>query len=670
MSVNKKEMALCFAAATGNYKKAEKMILQGANVNQTDKDKDKNTPLHLAAKGGHLDIVKLLVSNKAKIDLQNHRDITPLLYACQSDSVQTVEYLLAQGAKMQARSHLGNGPLHYAAKAGALNVLKFLIENKKLSPMALNNGNRWQGINNAGYDALMIAAQNGRLEVVRYLVNLGVSIYDTNYIGDSAFLLAAAHGHLSVVKFLLEQDKQGALLHSCNKVEMNALMVAVQSQSKSTVKFLIDQGINLSSTNIEEDTALDIAQENDYMAITAILQACLNLIHHSDMIQDPKLVKHLLNEGASVNMRAHVEYQTPLHCAVIAQNIPLVRALLDCGASPKDCEGRDKSGKNALELALQCDHIEAFICCLLQPANSALKLKQEKLAIEHIEHAFKEIQSLKSRLAQSEAYYFLGVELKNEIKHPKYAYQALMAVKQGTKYYEAARQELAELYLAAPVMMSESESLEDEDKKSSSEKCLSRALQFSLTSGHSEPSKNLRSRITNSVLGLGLSEANSIKDLATEEGVVDLLLQYKKLKSDFDKQQQEFFYLQKDNEVLSSSCIASQEVLAKNALELKSSQDINNLLCASLYNNQLQNISLRATLLHINATLPFNNFILNQSIVNLNPMIPQFNQTEPNLMSNSNQNQNSSSSTSKRDRDDAIPDFDNQKPVTKKRKLV
>jgi hypothetical protein len=44
---------------------AELLILNGADVNKSDIDGDTTTPLHTAAQGGHLEIVKLLVQKGA-----------------------------------------------------------------------------------------------------------------------------------------------------------------------------------------------------------------------------------------------------------------------------------------------------------------------------------------------------------------------------------------------------------------------------------------------------------------------------------------------------------------------------------------------------------------------------------------------------------------------------
>uniref|UniRef100_A0A1X7SWU7 Uncharacterized protein n=1 Tax=Amphimedon queenslandica TaxID=400682 RepID=A0A1X7SWU7_AMPQE len=69
MQTNKK---LSEAAKEGNIISVQSLLSQGANVNYQDQDHwDERTPLHIAALGGHNEVVSLLLSNGADPNIKD-----------------------------------------------------------------------------------------------------------------------------------------------------------------------------------------------------------------------------------------------------------------------------------------------------------------------------------------------------------------------------------------------------------------------------------------------------------------------------------------------------------------------------------------------------------------------------------------------------------------------
>ena len=79
------------AAASGHLDVVKLFINKGAFVDLQDKDGD--TALHYAVKGGHLEIVSELLALGAS-QLPNNLGLTPLLYACDKCSIEIVEHII------------------------------------------------------------------------------------------------------------------------------------------------------------------------------------------------------------------------------------------------------------------------------------------------------------------------------------------------------------------------------------------------------------------------------------------------------------------------------------------------------------------------------------------------------------------------------------------------
>ena len=82
---------LSAAAASGHLDVVKLFINKGAFVDLQDKDGD--TALHYAVKGGHLEIVSELLALGAS-QLPNNLGLTPLLYACDECFVEMVEHII------------------------------------------------------------------------------------------------------------------------------------------------------------------------------------------------------------------------------------------------------------------------------------------------------------------------------------------------------------------------------------------------------------------------------------------------------------------------------------------------------------------------------------------------------------------------------------------------
>mmetsp|Transcript_12130 Transcript_12130/g.36978 ORF Transcript_12130/g.36978 Transcript_12130/m.36978 type:complete len:860 (+) Transcript_12130:144-2723(+) len=167
------EMELLEFSARGLYDLVRQRLMAGVSAQYADYDK--RTPLHLAASEGHADVAELLLVN---------------------------------GARMDVRDRFGRTPIDDAIKNGSKAVLQVMKQYDGDVPAKLLDASRTME-RFRGMDLIDHAAK-GRLNKVKECVRSGVNINFSDYDHRCALHLAAAEGQLEVVKYLLEK---GALLN-------------------------------------------------------------------------------------------------------------------------------------------------------------------------------------------------------------------------------------------------------------------------------------------------------------------------------------------------------------------------------------------------------------------------------------------------------------------------
>ena len=75
-----------------------------------------NTPLHYAAKSGHLELVNRLVESGVHLHLKNNTGMTPLHLACGIGHLEVVNRLLKSGVDLNVKDEDGWAPIHYVCR--------------------------------------------------------------------------------------------------------------------------------------------------------------------------------------------------------------------------------------------------------------------------------------------------------------------------------------------------------------------------------------------------------------------------------------------------------------------------------------------------------------------------------------------------------------------------
>ncbi len=148
------------AALNGQLEKVMTMIPEMTNIDSPDESG--HTALMLAAYNGHMEIVRQLLDKGASVNLLDMEGRTALLYASTGAFPETVTLLLRRGAKLDI---VDNGEhftaLMFAAAEGHLNVVKVLMTHGADASLEDIDGDT----------AASFARKNGHNEVADYITN-------------------------------------------------------------------------------------------------------------------------------------------------------------------------------------------------------------------------------------------------------------------------------------------------------------------------------------------------------------------------------------------------------------------------------------------------------------------------------------------------------------------
>ncbi|XP_039617336.1 cortactin-binding protein 2 [Polypterus senegalus] len=129
--------ALYSAAKYGHTDCVKLLLTTGACVNISNKNGF--TPLHIAAANGHFRCTDLLLRYEANVNFPAIGGETPLYQACASGNDECIQVLLATGADRTATTANGSTPLHAAVNSGHISSMKLLMYYDVHSDMTIDN---------------------------------------------------------------------------------------------------------------------------------------------------------------------------------------------------------------------------------------------------------------------------------------------------------------------------------------------------------------------------------------------------------------------------------------------------------------------------------------------------------------------------------------------------
>lgn len=156
-------------------------------------DIESEQSLRDAALNGQFELVKQLIQGKVNLNAIDQDGHTALMFAGYNGHTEIVRIILDEGARVNIRDGLGRTALLFAATGPFPKTVELLLE-RKADPNIVDNQER--------FSALMHAAAEGHIEVVKVLLAYEADATLKDIDGDTAESFARQNGHTAVADLL------------------------------------------------------------------------------------------------------------------------------------------------------------------------------------------------------------------------------------------------------------------------------------------------------------------------------------------------------------------------------------------------------------------------------------------------------------------------------------
>ena len=305
------------AAKQGDIQKVTDFVTLGANIDA--QDNQGWTPLYLATKNEHLEVVDVLLANGAtsyyttdnqawqdlmlvanqeiREKINKKREEEAFIETAKQGNIERLQYFIDKGVDINARDRYGRTALSRAIQNGRPEVVDVLLDNGADVPFAFvitthdELRTKPSKVQQAQFNAELIeVAKQGDIQTVKTFVKRGADIDVQDNQGRTPLYLAAKNEHPEVVDVLL--DNGAASYYTTDNQAWKDLMLVANQEIREKInkkreeeafietakqgnierlQYFIDKGVDINARDRYGRTALYWAIQKDFEEVVDVL---------------------------------------------------------------------------------------------------------------------------------------------------------------------------------------------------------------------------------------------------------------------------------------------------------------------------------------------------------------------------------------------------------------
>ncbi|XP_046329919.1 ankyrin repeat and KH domain-containing protein 1-like [Haliotis rufescens] len=332
---------------------------------------DHETILHMACKGGNIEIVKYALEQNTDAMSSNGMDgHTPAVIAAKMGRRVIFDLLVKKGANLTMKEK-NNNILLMACKGGNVDIVKYVL---KQNIVDINSKNERE------LTPAMMAARWGHKEVFDLLISKGADITHVSEEDENILHLACYGGNVDIVKYVLKQNIVD--INSIEEEEMTSAMIATYKGQRDVFYLLVRGGADLTHQDEDNFNVLHVACTNKQTEIAKYLitNTTVDINSVNNRGKTPVMLAALnglgevfdllVSKGADLTSVTALQ-ENILHLACDGLNVEMVKYILTQNIVD-DINSREWLGKTPLMNAAERENKEAFDLLVQKGANLTL----------------------------------------------------------------------------------------------------------------------------------------------------------------------------------------------------------------------------------------------------------------------------------------------------------
>ena len=355
--------------AHGSWKKdfAKKFFMVPSKVFDSSDPTINRTLLHLAATINSTDALDLFLRHFSYHDYMDNRGITPAFLSAEHGLVHNLALMVKKGANIhhKTKSLSTTYKLQGEESVGSDNM-KIRLKPVESDNIRITCNPVFQSKSKLlSYTMLHAAALGGHVEVVNFLIDNGANISTVNGVHLTALQIAAEKGHLEVVKTLFEAGAvpdQTALHHAAANNRLEVLKYLLQIGVRDKCMRCDGSFYWLKGKHRLQRSNFSLPSVYKY---SEFIHSNLKVKRYEIQLEEGSTND---KKGELFDDKHLIFCETALHAAVSAGHEMIVQQLVDFNPSA-ELTCRDYSGRTPLHVAVQKGHLRIAILLVMKDST-------------------------------------------------------------------------------------------------------------------------------------------------------------------------------------------------------------------------------------------------------------------------------------------------------------